>query len=54
MVTYKWLGRRYNVPYDTAKRILFEFVTRHPQVRQPCPTVGCRCPAPCIVAAHLG
>lgn len=31
MVTYKWLGRRFNVPYDTSKRILFEFLTRHPQ-----------------------
>lgn len=32
VVTYKWLGRRFGVPYDTAKRILFEFLTRHPQV----------------------
>jgi hypothetical protein len=33
VVTYKWLGRRYNVPYDTSKRILFDFITRHPQAR---------------------
>lgn len=32
MVTYKWLGRRFNVPYDTAKRILFQFLTKHGQV----------------------
>ena len=31
VVTYKWLGRKYNVPFDTAKRILFDFLTRHPQ-----------------------
>jgi hypothetical protein len=38
-VTYKWLARRFSVPFDTSKRILFEFLTRHPQVRgarQPC------------------
>lgn len=32
VVTYKWLGRRFNVPYDTAKRILFQFLTKHGQV----------------------
>jgi len=32
VVTYKWVGRNFNVPYDTAKRILFEFLTRHGQV----------------------
>jgi DNA polymerase delta subunit 3 len=31
VVTYKWLGRRFNVPYDTAKRILFQFLTKHGQ-----------------------
>lgn len=33
VVTYKWLGRKFGVPYDTAKRVLFDFLTRHPQVR---------------------
>jgi len=34
VVTYKWLGRRFNVPYDTAKRILFQFLTKHGRVRK--------------------
>ena len=35
VVTYKWLARHHNIPYDTAKRILFEFMTQNGQVRRP-------------------
>ena len=30
VVTYKWVARHFGVPYDTAKRILYQFVTQHP------------------------
>jgi hypothetical protein len=33
VVTYRWLARRYNIPYDTAKRVLFDFLTRNGEVR---------------------
>ena len=35
VVTYKWLARHFSVPFDTSKRILFEFLTRNSQVRPP-------------------
>ena len=50
MVTYKWLARRFSVPFDTSKRILFEFLTRHPQVPARQPLRPCFVPA--MVAPH--
>ena len=32
VVTYKWLARHHAIPYDTAKRVLFKFLTAHGQV----------------------
>jgi hypothetical protein len=32
VVTYKWLSRHHSIPYDTSKRILFEFLSQHSQV----------------------
>ncbi|KDD72771.1 hypothetical protein H632_c2919p0, partial [Helicosporidium sp. ATCC 50920] len=31
VVTYKWLGRQYGIPYDMSKRLLYEFMTLHCQ-----------------------
>jgi hypothetical protein len=33
VVTYKLLARQFNIPYDTAKRILFQYITKRGQVR---------------------
>jgi hypothetical protein len=46
VVTYKWLARRNNIPYDTAKRVLFEFLTRNGEVR------AARLPPPAAAAAR--
>ena len=27
-VTFKWVARHFNIPYDTSKRILFEFLSK--------------------------
>ena len=34
-VSYKWLARNFDVPYDAAKRILFQFMSKNGQVRAP-------------------
>lgn len=31
-VSYKWLSREFHIPYDTSKRILFEFMSKQSQV----------------------
>lgn len=31
-VTYKWLAREAGIPYDTAKGLLFDFLTEHRSV----------------------
>jgi hypothetical protein len=33
VVTYKWLARHHGIPYDTSKRILFEFLSRQGKAR---------------------
>lgn len=33
-VSYKWLARHFNVPYDTSKRILFQYLSKNREVRQ--------------------
>jgi DNA polymerase delta subunit 3 len=32
VVTYKWLARHFGIPYDTAKRVLFQFITKRGNV----------------------
>ena len=31
-VTFKWVARHFNIPYDTSKRVLFEFLSKRGQV----------------------
>lgn len=31
VVTYKWLARHHAIPYDVAKRVLYQFFTKQPQ-----------------------
>jgi hypothetical protein len=32
-ITFKWVARHFNIPYDTSKRVLFEFLSKQGQVR---------------------
>lgn len=35
VVSYKWLARQFKVPYDTAKQVLYDYVTRHNKTVKP-------------------
>ena len=32
-ITFKWVARHFNIPYDTSKKVLFEFLSKQGQVR---------------------
>ena len=34
-VTFKWVARHFNIPYDTSKRILYEFMSKSGDVSPP-------------------
>jgi hypothetical protein len=31
-VTFKWVARHFNIPYDTSKKVLFDFLSKQGQV----------------------
>ena len=33
LVTYKWIARHFNIPYDIAKQVLFHYVSTNLKVR---------------------
>jgi len=31
-ITFKWVARRFNIPYDISKKVLFDFLSKQGQV----------------------